>query len=68
MLVKLTVFALPRLTRVVAWRMNVLMTLPATERKRVICKYHTDFKYVSNNSIQDKLIILHVKQINLVVV
>ena len=45
------------------------MTLPATKKKkRVTCKSHADFKYVRNSPIQDKLIILHVKQIDLVAV
>jgi len=44
------------------------MTLPATEKKRVTCKSHADFKYVRKSSIQNKLINLHVEQINLVAV
>jgi hypothetical protein len=44
------------------------MTLPATENKCVTCIPHADFKYVRNSPIQGKLTILHVKQINLVVV
>ena len=68
MLVKLTLFRLPRLTKSCGLTDKCANDLTAKEKNRVTCKSHADFKYVRNSSIQDKLIILHVKQINLVIV
>jgi hypothetical protein len=40
--------------------------LTCNGEKRRYIKSHAGFKYVSNSSVQDKLIILHVKKINVV--